>query len=154
MGFSRQEYWSGVPLPSKTQHSQTKKRQYCPQWAPRAPQSRPLYWLFPREIVLSVVLVTTAKQWIMIAFFQPPEGTLYFPLGTIKWQDNLKILLCKLHPTSESLQKGMLVSAWGCCALEVSEAFSGFRVDFMNIWQIVKPRQRVKFKCRTCHLTF
>ena len=30
MGFSRQEYWSGVPLPSKTQRSQTKKKAVLP----------------------------------------------------------------------------------------------------------------------------
>lgn len=54
----------------------------------------------------------------MTAFFQPPEDTLWFPLGAIMWQGKLKIFVLQTSPQRRRLWKSMSASACGYCALE------------------------------------
>ena len=77
LGFSRQEHWSGLPLPSPTQESESEVAQSCP--TPRDPmdcslpgsfahgifQASVLEWVYPEKTIIQTdtcTLIFTAKM--------------------------------------------------------------------------------------------
>ena len=76
MGFSRQEYWSGLPFPSPVDHILSDlSTMTCPSWV--APQA----WLSFTELAKAVVLVWF--DWLVFCEYGSSVSALWCPLATL-----------------------------------------------------------------------
>ena len=72
MGFSRQEYWSGVPLPSR--YHSLGKYKLKPQ---RDATSHLVKWLYSKK----------RKNQVLVSMFEKPEPS--YIVGSVKWYNHL-----------------------------------------------------------------